>query len=63
MSEEDKEIFEEMYYELDEYWYHVAPASLWIDIQDDMVQMVVNRLGMGNPEAYHFVYDWFDKRH
>lgn len=60
---EDEEVFEEIYTQLDEYYETIDPSVHFYEIEDDMTRLVVNALGMEDIEAIKFVNTWFNNRH
>lgn len=48
---------------LDNYYYEVDHETMFYDIEEEMMQIVVNQLHLPQAEAYKFVCDWFDNRH
>ena len=60
---EDEEIFEAVYQELEDYYYTVDSEVMFYDVKDEMTQLVRNKLGMDEIDAYEFVCKWFDNRH
>ena len=63
MSSEDYEVMNDVYNQLEEHYYNIDPQTMFYDIEDELMGVVMNLLCVDENGAYKIVRNWYENRH